>query len=53
MNVLLFLIPIALLLGGMGLLGFFWSLRTRQFEDLEGASYRILFDETENKNQST
>lgn len=45
MNVLLFLIPVALLLGGLGLAGFFWSMRTKQFEDLDGAASRILFDE--------
>lgn len=46
MNVLLFLIPVALLMGGLGLAGFFWSLRSKQFEDLDGAAHRILFDDT-------
>ena len=39
------LIPIALLLGLAGLGGFFWSLRTGQFDDLDGAAQRILIDE--------
>jgi len=40
-----FLIPVALLLGGAGLAAFLWSLRNRQYEDLDGAAERILFDE--------
>ena len=38
------LIPIALLLGLGGLAAFMWSLSHGQFEDLEGASERILID---------
>jgi cbb3-type cytochrome oxidase maturation protein len=45
MNILLFLIPVALFLGSLGLGAFFWSLRTKQFEDLDGAAHRILFDD--------
>lgn len=45
MNILIFLVPAALLLGLLGLLGFLWSLRTGQYDDLEGAAERILFDE--------
>lgn len=45
MNALVFLIPAALVLGLLGLLAFLWSLRTRQYDDLEGAASRILFDE--------
>lgn len=45
MNVLLYLIPIALGLGGVGLAAFFWAFRNGQFEDLDGASSRILDDD--------
>lgn len=45
MTVLLLLIPLALALGLLALLGFVWSLKTRQYEDLEGAAARILFDD--------
>ena len=45
MNHLLFLIPVALGLGILGLVAFVWSLNTRQYEDLEGAAHRILSDE--------
>ena len=45
MSGLLYLIPIALLLGFVGLVAFLWALKTSQFEDLEGAASRILFDD--------
>jgi cbb3-type cytochrome oxidase maturation protein len=44
-NGLLILIPIALCLGIAGLLAFTWALRTGQFDDLDGAASRILFDD--------
>jgi cbb3-type cytochrome oxidase maturation protein len=47
-SVLLYLIPLALLLGIIGLAGFFWCLKSGQFDDLEGASRRILIDEDDN-----
>jgi cbb3-type cytochrome oxidase maturation protein len=45
MDIMIFLIPAALLLGGIGLAAFFWSLRAGQYEDLEGAAHRILLDD--------
>jgi cbb3-type cytochrome oxidase maturation protein len=45
MTALAWLIPMALLLGGLGLGAFLWALRSGQFEDLEGAAYRALDDE--------
>lgn len=45
MTGILILIPIALGLGLLGLGAFFWSLRSGQFEDLDGAALRILIDE--------
>ncbi|HRF09188.1 MAG TPA: cbb3-type cytochrome oxidase assembly protein CcoS [Xanthobacteraceae bacterium] len=44
-----FLIPIAIALGIAGLGAFMWSLRSGQYEDLDGASERILFDEDKPK----
>jgi cbb3-type cytochrome oxidase maturation protein len=46
-NVLVFLIPVALFLGGAGLVLFFWAMRDGQFEDLDGAANRILIDDEE------
>lgn len=45
MSSLLLLIPAALVLGLLGLVGFMWALRSGQYDDLEGAANRILFDE--------
>jgi cbb3-type cytochrome oxidase maturation protein len=45
MTILLFLIPTALALGALGLAAFLWSLRSGQFDDLDGAAHRILVDE--------
>ena len=41
----LYLIPVALVLGAAGLGAFLWSLRSGQYDDLDGAGERILFDE--------
>lgn len=45
MHVLLYLIPIALGLGLLGLAAFLWSLRAGQYDDLDGAAHRVLFDD--------
>jgi cbb3-type cytochrome oxidase maturation protein len=45
MNVLIYLLPIALILGLIGLAAFLWSLRTGQYEDMEGAALRVLSDD--------
>ncbi|MEO1091908.1 MAG: cbb3-type cytochrome oxidase assembly protein CcoS [Pseudomonadota bacterium] len=45
MDILLLLIPVALFLGGLGLVGFLWALRSGQFDDPQGAAERILYDE--------
>ena len=44
MNTLVYLIPIALFLGGLGLVAFLWSLKSGQYDDLDGASWRVLDD---------
>ena len=45
MNHLVYLVPIALGLGFLGLCAFVWSLKSGQFDDLDGAAERILDDE--------
>ena len=45
MTGLAFLIPVALLLGLLGLIAFFWSVRSGQYEDMDGAAMRVLIDE--------
>lgn len=41
------LVPLALIMGGIGLVGFFWALKRGQFEDMDGAAARILLEEDE------
>ncbi len=45
MSVLVYLIPIALFLGLLGLGAFLWSMKSGQYDDLDGAAQRILFDD--------
>ena len=45
MTALLWLIPAALVLGAMGLLGFFWAMKSGQYDDLDGPAHRILYDD--------
>ena len=45
MNVLIYLVPMALALGFTGLAAFLWSLRAGQYNDLDGAALRILSDD--------
>ncbi len=50
MTVLLFLIPLALLLGLGALAAFMWSMKSGQFDDLDGAAHRVLMnDDVEKK----
>jgi cbb3-type cytochrome oxidase maturation protein len=50
MSVLIYLIPIALGLGLIGLVAFIWSLKSGQYDDLDGTAHRILFDDDDDKN---
>lgn len=52
MNVLVYLIPVSLILGGLGLVGFFWALKSHQFDDPDGDSQRFLADEFDDKPKS-
>ncbi|MEM6945307.1 MAG: cbb3-type cytochrome oxidase assembly protein CcoS [Pseudomonadota bacterium] len=42
MSILGILIPVSLFLGGVGVIAFLWTLRTDQYDDLEGHAARIL-----------
>ena len=44
MNVLLYMIPAAVMLAGAALAAFIWALRSGQFDDPKGAAVRILGD---------
>ncbi|MCB4770599.1 cbb3-type cytochrome oxidase assembly protein CcoS [Ancylobacter sp. Lp-2] len=45
MNVLVYLLPMALGLGLTGLAAFMWTLRSGQYDDLDGAAVRVLGDD--------
>jgi len=45
MDVLTYLIPISLLLGAAGLVGFIYTVRSNQYDDPDGDSRRILTDD--------
>jgi cbb3-type cytochrome oxidase maturation protein len=45
MNVLVILLPLALGLGLTGLAAFLWSLKSGQYDDLDGAALRVLEDD--------
>lgn len=45
MNVLVILIPVSLILGGLGLAAFLWTVRSDQYDDDRGNASRILLDE--------
>ena len=45
MESIIYLVPIALVLGAGGVAIFLWALRTGQYDDLDGAPYRILYDD--------
>jgi cbb3-type cytochrome oxidase maturation protein len=47
MEVMIILVPLALALGLAGLLGFLWSLKSGQYDDLEGAAWRAIADDDE------
>jgi cbb3-type cytochrome oxidase maturation protein len=45
MSVLVVLVPLALGLGLAGLFAFLWTLKNGQYDDMEGASLRVLSDD--------
>jgi cbb3-type cytochrome oxidase maturation protein len=45
MNVLVYLVPMAIGLGLIGLLAFLWAMKTGQFDDLDGAAWRAISDD--------
>lgn len=49
MDVLMYLIPISLFLGGVGLAGFVFTVRSRQYDDPQGNAERILRDDWDDK----
>lgn len=53
MTTLVYLLPVALFLGGLGLIAFLWALKSGQYDDLDGSAQRILIDDAERQDAST
>ncbi len=49
MTILLLLIPVTIALGAVGLIVFLWTLKSGQYEDLQGAAERVLDDENDDR----
>jgi cbb3-type cytochrome oxidase maturation protein len=45
LKIIIYLIPISIFLGAIGLVAFLWSFRSGQYQDMDGAAQRVLFDE--------
>jgi cbb3-type cytochrome oxidase maturation protein len=52
MEVLVFLVPLALTLGAIGLAAFLWSLKNGQYDDLDGAAWRAIADDEPTESSS-
>ncbi len=50
MGIVFVLLPISLLLAGVALWGYFWGVKSGQFDDLETPALRILFDDEHEPN---
>lgn len=48
MNIIFILIPIAMIMAGIAIWAFFWSINNGQYDDLDGAAHSILYDDDEN-----
>lgn len=53
MQIIALLIPVALFLGALGLAAFVWSVKSGQFDDPDGAAYRILIDDHDRPAESS
>ena len=52
MTALSVLVPLSIVMGTCALMAFLWSLRAKQYEDLDGAAERILIDEDDGHEKS-
>lgn len=44
---LVMLVLVSVTMGAVGLLAFLWSVRAKQYDDLDGAAVRILLDDND------
>ncbi len=45
MSILYLLVPLALVLAGVGVWGFLWAVRSGQFDDVETPAIRVLLED--------
>jgi len=45
MNIIYFLIPITVIIAALLIWLFMWTIKSNQFDDLEGPAYKILMDD--------
>jgi cbb3-type cytochrome oxidase maturation protein len=53
MEVLIYLVPLAVTLGALGLAAFLWSLKNGQYDDLDGAAWRAIADDEPDESVSS
>ena len=53
MEVLIILIPVALVLSCMGLLAFFWTIKNKQYDDMQRSAQQILLDDEDGNSEET
>ena len=53
MEILVFLVPLAIALGAIGLMGFVWSLKDGQYDDLDGAAWRAIADDESERSSNS
>ena len=50
MDFIYVLLPLALMLGFVGLMAFMWTLKSGQYDDLDGAAWRAIMDDDQHLN---
>lgn len=53
LKIIIYLIPISIFLGAIGLAAFLWSFRSGQYQDMDGAAERVLLDEDDRPDSGT
>ena len=51
MSVLYIVLPVALILALVAVLAFVWAVKSGQYDDLDGAAERVLFDDEEEESR--
>jgi cbb3-type cytochrome oxidase maturation protein len=52
MEILYLLIPLSVVLVFLIAIAFWWSVRSGQFDDMEGPAYRVLMDDDKPENEA-